>query len=41
MAEALLAVVGLPRDVSVDLLEVRAAGEGLPEGARNVAGPAA
>lgn len=41
MAEALLAVIRLPRDVSVDLIEVRAAGEGLPEGARSVAGPAA
>jgi NADP-dependent 3-hydroxy acid dehydrogenase YdfG len=36
MAEALLAVIGLPRDISVDLIEVRAAGEGLPEGARSV-----
>ena len=37
MAEALLAVIGLPRDVSADLIEVRAAGEGLPHGARAVA----
>ena len=37
MAEALLAVIALPRDIGVDLIEVRAAGEGLPEGARAVA----
>lgn len=36
MAEALLAVIGLPRDIGVDLIEVRAAGEGLPEGARAI-----
>lgn len=36
MAEALLAVIGLPRDVSVDLIEVRAASEGLPGVARNL-----
>ena len=33
MASALIATLCLPRDVSVDLIEVRAAGEGLPEGA--------
>lgn len=36
MAEALLAVLCLPRDIGVDLIEVRASGEGLPEGARAV-----
>lgn len=38
MAAALLAVIGLPRDIGVDLIEVRAAGEGVPEGARAIAG---
>ncbi len=33
MAEGLLSILGLPRDVSVDLVELRAAQEGLPEGA--------
>jgi NAD(P)-dependent dehydrogenase (short-subunit alcohol dehydrogenase family) len=33
MASALIATLTLPRDVSADLIEVRAAGEGLPEGA--------
>jgi len=33
MASALLAMVSLPRDVSVDLIELRAAQAGLPEGA--------
>lgn len=33
MAAALIATLTLPRDVSADLIEVRAAGEGLPEGA--------
>lgn len=36
MAEALLAVIGLPRDIGVDLIEVRAAAEGLPDGARAI-----
>jgi len=34
MAAALLAVVNLPNDISVDLVEVRAAHEGMPEAAR-------
>ena len=34
MAEALLAVIGLPRDVGVDLIEVCAAAEGMPAGVR-------
>ena len=33
MASALLAMVSLPRDVSVDLIELRAAQAGMPEGA--------
>lgn len=36
MAQGLVAILALPRDVSVDLVELRAAQEGLPEGARNV-----
>ncbi|MFM2273868.1 MAG: hypothetical protein RL702_2933, partial [Pseudomonadota bacterium] len=36
MAKALVATLALPRDISVDLIEVRAAQEGLPEGARQV-----
>ncbi|MEN9717129.1 MAG: hypothetical protein RIQ99_7 [Pseudomonadota bacterium] len=36
MAEALVAILSLPRDVSVDLIEVRAAQAGLPEGTRSV-----
>lgn len=35
MAEALLAVVRLPRDIGVDLIEVRAAQEGMPERAKS------
>lgn len=38
MAESLLAVIGLPDDISVDLVEVRAAQSGMPEGAKTVAG---
>ncbi|MDM7956649.1 SDR family oxidoreductase [Blastomonas sp.] len=34
MAAALLAIVSLPRDVNADLIEVRAARAGVPEGAR-------
>ena len=37
MARALLAALALPRDISVDLIEVRAAQEGLPDGAKAVA----
>jgi len=33
MAQALIATLTLPRDVSVDLIEVRASGEGMPDGA--------
>lgn len=33
MARALIATLTLPRDISADLIEVRAAGEGMPEGA--------
>ncbi len=40
MAKALVATLALPRDISVDLIEVRAAQEGLPEGAKQVAGAA-
>lgn len=36
MAEALVAILSLPRDVSVDLIELRAAQAGMPEGARSV-----
>jgi len=36
MASALVAILALPRDVSVDLIELRAAQAGLPEGARNL-----
>jgi NADP-dependent 3-hydroxy acid dehydrogenase YdfG len=42
MARALIAALALPRDISVDLIEVRAAQEGLPDGAKAfVAGAAA
>tara|TARA_R110002020_G_scaffold77613_4_gene195878 strand:- start:7465 stop:8256 length:792 start_codon:yes stop_codon:yes gene_type:complete len=34
MAEALLATIGLPADIGVDLIEVRAARAGMPEGAK-------
>tara|TARA_R110001599_G_scaffold88152_1_gene234435 strand:- start:4888 stop:5808 length:921 start_codon:yes stop_codon:yes gene_type:complete len=34
MAEALLATIGLPPDIGVDLIEVRAARVGVPEGAK-------
>ena len=34
MAEALLATIGLPADIGVDLIEVRAARAGVPEGAK-------
>jgi len=37
MARALVAVLTLPPDVSADLIEVRAAAEGVPEGARAAA----
>lgn len=40
MAQALVSILALPRDVSVDLIELRAAQEGVPEGARQVAGTA-
>lgn len=36
MAKALVATLALPRDISVDLIEVRAAQEGMPEGAKQV-----
>jgi NAD(P)-dependent dehydrogenase (short-subunit alcohol dehydrogenase family) len=36
MASALVAILSLPPDVSVDLIELRAAQAGLPEGARNL-----
>lgn len=36
MAQALLSVIGLPVDIGVDLIEVRAAQVGLPEGAKAV-----
>lgn len=35
MAEALLAIVSLPADVNADLIEVRAARAGVPEGVRS------
>ncbi|MGQ5700539.1 SDR family oxidoreductase [Sandaracinobacteroides sp. A072] len=38
MAEALVAMLSLPRDVSIDLVEVRASRSGVPEGARTIAG---
>jgi NADP-dependent 3-hydroxy acid dehydrogenase YdfG len=38
MAQALVAILALPRDISVDLIELRAAQAGMPEGARAVAG---
>lgn len=37
MAASLLAVIGLPADIGVDLIEVRAAQTGAPEGAKQVA----
>lgn len=37
MAQALLSVIGLPADIGVDLIEVRAAQVGVPEGAKAVA----
>jgi NADP-dependent 3-hydroxy acid dehydrogenase YdfG len=37
MAKALLAIVSLPRDVSADLIELRAARVGVPAGAGNLA----
>lgn len=37
MAAALLSVVSLPRDISIDLVEVRAAREGVPDGAKGIA----
>ena len=39
MARALVATLSLPRDISIDLIEVRAAQEGMPEGARNLGDP--
>lgn len=36
MAKALLAILALPRDVSADLIEVRAALAGMPAGARSI-----
>jgi NADP-dependent 3-hydroxy acid dehydrogenase YdfG len=38
MAEALVAILALPRDVSVDLIELRAAQSGMPDGAKSAAG---
>lgn len=38
MAQALLSVIGLPADIGVDLIEVRAAQVGVPEGAKTAAG---
>ena len=38
MAQSLLAVIGLPADISIDLVEVRAAQSGMPEGAKSIAG---
>lgn len=38
MAKALLAVLSLPPDISVDLIEVRAAREGMPAKAKAIAG---
>lgn len=37
MAQALLSVIGLPVDIGVDLIEVRAAQVGVPDGARAIA----
>lgn len=37
MAQALLSVIGLPADIGVDLIEVRAAQVGIPEGAKTAA----
>lgn len=39
MARALVAMLSLPRDISIDLIEVRAAQEGVPEGVRNLVDP--
>ena len=39
MAETLVAVLGLPHDVSVDLIEARAAGHGIPGGSKAFANP--
>lgn len=36
MARALVATLSLPRDISIDLIEVRAAQEGVPDGARDL-----
>jgi NADP-dependent 3-hydroxy acid dehydrogenase YdfG len=41
MAEALLAIVSLPRDVNADLIEVRSARAGVPVGAQAVPGEVA
>lgn len=41
MARALVAMLALPRDISIDLIEVRAAQEGLPDGAKTVSAGAA
>jgi NADP-dependent 3-hydroxy acid dehydrogenase YdfG len=38
MAKALLATIGLPTDIGVDLIEVRAARTGIPDGAKLVLG---
>lgn len=38
MTEALMATIGLPADIGVDLIEVRAAREGIPEKAKTVLG---
>lgn len=38
MAEALLAVIGLPADIGIDLVEVRAAQVGVPDGAKQATG---
>lgn len=40
MARALVATLTLPRDISIDLIEVRAAQEGVPDGARDLAATA-
>ena len=37
MATALLATIGLPADIGVDLIEVRAAEGGVPDGAKAAA----
>lgn len=36
MSQGLVAILSLPRDVSVDLIEMRAAQEGMPEGAKKI-----